>query len=412
MKKTVALICAFFVMFFGTAQAAHTGADIYNGMEMAFNWLKSNVSPLGDTNSVAADYYVMAMSRADKTFAYDKYKKITASRTNETVRDAQRCIMANTASGGSLSDAFVAENTYNADLNRAADKADAICAILSGEYKIKSKTTDIDKLAVGLVSMQNTDGSFDGDVLSTSKSIIALSFLSGRVYTVKGEEQGEKYRYDINSAILRGVDYLQNAKNEDFGFGSVKNTAFAIMALDAAGVDADNDPGFSDGEKSTLGALMNAENPDGSFGEYADNTALAACALVSHLRAMQGNSGFFALRTEDMPYNPSDYAEDINRSGEGLKSESVEEIEIKTETSEIKSDTGEKPYELNATQPADTQTLYDQKKTPRVLAIAVVIAAIIMIALLSIGFVAYVIYVRPRKRFHMRKTDDSDDDCE
>lgn len=409
MKRIIAFICAFFMLSSGVTQAEYTGTQIYKSILHTFNWIEENISPLGDTDSIASDYCVMAMRRFNRPFDYNKYAKITASREPETVQDAHRIITANTASGGTLSNEFVAENTYRCNFTRASDKADSIIALQSGEYKIKSKSTDIDKLAVGLVLMQNSDGSFDGDVLATSKSIIALSFFSGNAYIVKGKEMGEKYRYDINSAILRGVDYLQNNKNPDFGFGSVKNTAYAVMALDAAGVDADNDPGFSDGSSSTLKALMSFHNEDGSFGENPDDSAVAICALVSHLRAMQGNSAFFALRTEDMPYNPEDYVEDTNRSGEGLKTGTEKEIKVTLDSEKIESDTTEKPYELTAVDGSIREPHDTDKKASRILPIIVIIAAVILTAAVAVGFVMYVVYIRPKKIYHDKKSDDGDD---
>ncbi|MBQ3124570.1 MAG: hypothetical protein IJC09_04015 [Clostridia bacterium] len=409
MKRIIALISAFFMLFMPSAGAIYSGAQIYGSMEQVFGWIDEKVSPLGDTDSVAADYYVMAKKRSGDVFDYNKYVKITNSKTPVTVQDAQRIVMANTAAGGRMPVKFVADCTYNCEFVRASDIAGAITALLSGEYKIESQKTDINRLAVGLLSMQNTDGSFDGNVLSTAKSIIALSFISGNCYVAKGTQMGEKYRYDVNASILRGVNYLQNSKNEDFGFGSVMNTAFVVMALDCAGVDADNDPGFSDGVSSTFSALMSYRNEDGSFGTHPDDTAIASCALVSHLRAMQGNSAFFALRTEDMPYNPNDYIEDINHSGEGLKIETQEEIVVSDNDAKLEADTTEKPYELTAPVAAETEPYSAERKSSKLLAVVVIVLSVIVVAALVTGFVVYVVYARPRKTYHTKKSDDEDD---
>ena len=410
MKRIVALISAFFMLFIPSANALYSGAQLYDNMEQAFIWIDENISPLGDTDSVASDYYIMAKKRSGDVFDYNKYVKITNSKTPVTLQDAHRIITANTASGGYMDEEFVRACTYECDFIRASDIAGAITALLSGEYKIKSLKTDINQLAVGLLSMQNTDGGFDGSVLSTAKSIIALSFLSGNAYIVKGSEMGEKYRYDVNVSILRAVNYLQNNKNEDFGFGSVMDTAFVVMALDSAGVDADNDPGFSDGENSTIGALMSYRNSDGSFGAHPDDTAVVACALVSHLRAMQGNSPFYALRTEDMPYNPNDYIEDINHSGEGLKIETNDEIIVSDIKTKIESDTDEKPYQLTAPSVTETETYSDTRKSTKLISVLVVILSVIIITAITTGFVVYIVYSRPGKIYHPKKSDDEDTD--
>lgn len=408
MKRITALIIALFILFIPSANALYSGAQLYDSMEQAFLWIDKNVSPLGDTDSVASDYYVMAKKRAGDVFDYNKYIKITNSKTPVTVQDAHRIITANTASGGHMDEEFVRKCTYECEFIRASDIAGAITALLSGEYKIKSEKTDINKLAVSLLSMQNTDGSFDGTVLSTAKSIIALSFLSGNLYVAKGAEMGEKYRYDVNSSILRAVNYLQNNKNEDFGFGSVMDTAFVIMALDSAGVDADNDPGFSDGEKSTLGALISFRNSDGSFGTHPDDTAIASCALVSHLRAMQGNSPFFALRTEDMPYNPNDYIEDINHSGEGLKIETHDEITVSDIKTKIESDNNEKPYELTEPATTETETYSETRKSSKLMTVLVVILSLVIVTAFVTGFVVYIVYGQPKKIYHSKTSDDED----
>lgn len=410
MKKILVLISAFFILFSATVNSAYTGTQVYNGIQYSFDWIEDNVSPLGDTDSVASDYYVMALRRCGKLFDYNKYIKITEAKVPATFQDAHRVIMANTASGGFLPKDFIAENTYHCELTRAADKATAIISLLSGEYKIDSEYTDIDRMIVDLVSMQNADGSFEADVVSTAKSIIALSFASGKAYVLKGKQPGEKYRYDINMSILRGVNWLQNNTGQDFGFGSVKNTAYVIMALDAAGVDADKDPGFSNKDISTFGSLMASRNADGSFGTYSDDTAIAVCAMVSHLRAMQGNSMFFALRTEDMPYNPADYIEDINRSGEGLKVKTQEEIEVDYKDTHIESVPTEKPFKVNAQTIPEPKPYSAERKSLRVWLIVVVLIAFLLVTAITTGVVVYIMYVRPQKKFHRKESEEGEDD--
>lgn len=409
MKRIIALICSVFVLLSSTVNAAYTGSEIYNLMENTFLWLYEDVSPLGDTDSIAADYYVMALNRVGKAFDYGKYIKITNSKTPTTNADALRIIISSTACGGRVSDKFLTANTYNAELDGASDIADALIAILGGEYKVKSHTDDVNRLAVRLLSMQNDDGRIGENVLSTSKSIIALSFLSGNCYIEKGGNIGEKYRYDVNSAILRAVNYLQNNKSEDFGFGNTQNTAYAVMALDSAGVDADNDPGFSDGEKSTLKSLIESSKDNGKIGKSDTDTAIGVCALVSHLRAMQGNSPFFALLTEDMPYNPDEYIDDINRSGEGLKIETQNEIEVIAK-SKISTDTTEKTYELSDMPPIDAETGNVVKKPIRALQVIIIGVSFLIIISIAVWFVVYMLNVKSIRKFHTKEPNDDDDD--
>lgn len=399
MKRITALICAFFVMFSSVCSASYTGAEIYNTMESAFAWLGNNIFPLGGTDSRAADYYVMALKRAGRVFEYNKYADITASRKPLTVSDAHRIIMANTASGGKLTDKFIAKSTHN--LKTATDIAGAITSVLSGEYKAK----DINKFAVALIEKQNSDGGFEDDTLVTAKSIIALSFLSGNRYIVKGEGMGEKYIYDVNAVILRGVNYLQNSKATDFGFGSVQNTAYAVMALDSAGVDADNDPGFSDDNSSTFNALISHQATDGGFGSD-DDTAIAVCALVSHLRAMQDNTMFFALRTEDMPYNPNEYIEDLNYSGQGLKVETQTDIEVSYLQS---GDDDATPFEISDIPPVDNDAYTHEQKPLKIMPIVVIVLSVLILSAAVVWFVVYMLNIKPMKKYHKKETEDEDD---
>ncbi len=399
MKKIIAMICAFFVMFSSVCNASYTGAEIYNAMEKAFAWLENNISPLGGTDSVASDYYVMALKRAGKVFEYNKYADITSSKKPLTASDAHRIIMANTASGGKLTDRFITESTRNT--KTAADIAGAITAVLSGEYKTK----DINQLAVALIEKQNSDGGFENDTLVTAKSIIALSFLSGNRYIVKGEEMGEKYSYDVNAVILRGVNFLQNNTDAEFGLGSVQNTAYAVMALDTAGVDADNDLGFSNDTASTFDALMSAQTTDGSFGGN-DDTAIAVCALVSHLRAMQDNTMFFALRTEDMPYNPNEYIEDLNYSGQGLKVETQTDIEVSFLQS---GDDGDTPFEIFDIPPADNDIYTQEQKPLKIMPIVVIVLSVLILSAAVVWFVVYMLNIKPKKKYHKKESEDEED---
>lgn len=403
MKKILALICAFFMMFGTVGNASYTGAQIYNSMQNTMQWLKNNVSPLGGTNSVAADYYVMALRRVGEVFEYDKYIDITKSKKPATTRDALRIIMANTASGGKLNDKFISNAI--SDLHTATDIAEAITMILSGEYN----TVKINELAVSLLEKQGEDGGFDSDILATAKSMIALSFFSGNCYTVKGDSMGEKYHYDVNSSLLRGANYLQNNKNTDFGFGSIQNTAYAVMALDSVGIDADNDPGFSNDNASTFNALMSYQNTDGSFGDNNDDTAIAVCALVSHLRAMQDNSMFFALRTVDMPYNPNDYIEDLNYSGQGFKVETQTEIEASLLQSGDNDLPQETPYAISTTAPQDNGIYNSEHKNVKIISVLIIVISVVVLTATVVWFVVYMLNIKPIKKYHKKETEDEDD---
>lgn len=400
MHKIISLTVALFFMCSLTANAAHTGADIYTSMEKTFDWMDGNASPLGAAHSVASDYFVMALARANRSFDFGKYIKITSSKKNETVQDTHRVIMSNAACGGRLDQTLIADNTYNAKFDSCDDLAGAIIALCGGGYEVKSEHNSIDTMAAKLISNQLSDGSFDKDIVTTAKSIIALSFHSGKLYAVDGDYKDVVYYYDVNNSILRAVNYLQNSKNNDFGYGSIINTAYVIMALDSAGIDADNDLGFSANGKSLLGYLLEKQLSDGSFSDSADDNAIALCAMVSHLRAMQGKRPFFDFRSDDRLENPAVYVEDINRSGEGLKTDLMNAEAIKITFADENELAEEKPVKTPLV--VDDKIKYQQEEEQAGPSKAVsVILLCLCILTVSVAVVAFVIYfsgTRPRRK--------------
>ncbi len=390
MKKIGLIFAIMFLLMSTTVFCAHTGQSIHNSMEKAFLWINENTSPLGDGDSVESDYYVIAMSRANRTFDYSKYKKITRSKTPKTIGDAHRIIITNAACDGVYNETFVADFTYNNKLADISDLSGAILALCAGEYEVKGNKTTIDDMVVQLLANQSSNGSFGNDVITTSESIIALSFFEGNVYQVKGDYKTEVYYYDVNNAILRGVNYLQGAKDGECGYGNIKNTAYAIMALDSAGVDCDNDPGFTKNGKSTLDWLLMRQNEDGSFGENKEDTAHAVCAIVSHIRAMQGKDNFFDVRSQDRVDSPDIYVEEINLSGTGLKNkENAKPIEVtlKKETTETETPT-ELPFEEVIDQEIrDVEKDIENREETKALSVIFVIMAFLLVSIAVLIFI-------------------------
>ncbi len=369
-----------------TPAYAYTAQEVYNSMENAFLWVSENASPLGGGDSVASDYYVMALSRGNRSFDYNKYKKITLSRVPETSRDAHRIIMANAASDGYFNETFVADYTYRGKNDSISLLASSILALASCDYEVKDKDVTLDEMVVKLLSYQSPEGSFGGDVYKTAEAILALSHFEGNRYALVGEYKTEKYYYDVNTQILRGVNYLQGAKDSECGYGSIKNTAMVIMALDSVGIDAHKDAGFVRDGKSVLGNLLGKQTEDGKFSDVADENALAVCAVVSHVRAMEGKEDFYKLRGYDKIVKPSVYTDDINLSGNGFldDGEGRQVIEIKLKDLEAPSEAPTKEPLINEeieeeidrfdTEDEDTET--DKKILPML----IIIFAIIIIA--------------------------------
>lgn len=415
MRKIILFALVFLIMLSATAYGAYTGTDINNSMEKAFLWVNENTSPLGNGDSMESDYYVIAMSRANRTFDYNKYKKITKSRTPETLGDAHRIIIANAACDGFFNETFVGDYTYNLKLNTTSELSGALLALFSGEYEVKSESVTIDDLIVKLLSNQSADGSFGGDIVTTCESIMALSFAEGNRYEAQGEYKTETYYYDVNNSILRAVNYLQGAKGEDCGFEDIKKTANVIMALDSAGVDCDNDPGFVRDGKSTFAWLMSRQNEDGSFGTDTDDTAMAVCAVVSHMRAMQGKENFFKVRSNDKIDSPDIYTEEINLSGTGLKTyEDTQTIKVmlKPDTQETETSTVEPWNSVIDNEIRDIEKNMKKAEKSKATSVIFVAAATTVIFIAILCFVFWRIGILPgiMKRYTRKRVKNEDED--
>lgn len=298
MRKTAAAFLAACLLLPAHASAAQTQYDIQTKIENAFSWLETNAQPMSSAGSSASDYSIMALSRMNKDYRYASYVSATSSLTPSTIQDAQRLIMANSACGEILSDPFVGMFTYNAELSSAADTAGAVITLKSGGYDTDNGDDTVD-LAGRLLTMQQSNGSFENDVLSTAKSIIALSYYRGAEFTMQGSADNETYTYDTDSAIDNAAAYLSSVQGADGGFSTVFNTAYVIMALDSTGTDAQSSDLFVKNGSDPIAYISSRFSEDGSIGESPDDTAIAVCALVSHLRAMQGKAAFFDFISQD-----------------------------------------------------------------------------------------------------------------
>lgn len=315
MKRLAALLCALCLFVPMTANAAYTQNDIYTAVNRACNWMEANASPLNKPNSSSADYYIMALSKLGKSYDYVSYVSITESRNPSTKQDGQRLVMSNTACGEKLSDSFVGIYTYNADFESAADIAGAIITLKSCGYEIKKKDYNFNHMIVELLQKQQSNGSFNNDVLSTAKSLLALSYFPGLNYSITVDDDNNAYNYSTDDAILNAITYIESGLNSDGGYPTVATSAYVIMALDSIGIDADNDTAFLKSGKSLLNNLLSAQADDGSFNKSADDTSIALCALTSHILSMQGKTTFFNFTDNITANTPLD---DENFSGTGV----------------------------------------------------------------------------------------------
>ena len=299
MKKAAAVILTACMLFPFSAAAEQTQYDIQTKIENAFSWLEANAQPINAAGSSASDYYIMALSRMNKDYRYASYVNATSSLTPTTIQDAQRLIMSNSACGEILSNSFVGMFTYDAELSSAADTAGAIITLRSGGYDSDNNSSNIINLTGRLLTMQQSNGSFENDVLSTAKSVIALSYYRGTEFTLQGTADNEEYTYSTDSAIDSAISYLSSAQGTDGGFSTVFNTAYVIMALDSTGTDAQSSSLFVKNGSDPISYITSRCSEDGSVNSSPDDTAISACAFVSHLRAMQGKAVFFDFVSQD-----------------------------------------------------------------------------------------------------------------
>lgn len=304
MKKIAAFVLTSLMMTSFTAYAQHTQYDIQETINSAFSWLETNLPPQSAPGSAASDFYVMALSRMNKDYNYMSYVDAANSVNPSTTADAQRHIMAVSACGAMLLDQDVAMYTYNAQQNSASDIAGAIITLRSGGYEIpESSGTNLTNMTGRLLTMQQSDGSFDNDVLATAKTVIALSEYQGTEFQLQGTANNEVYTYNTDSAITAALDYLGNSQQADGGYSTVYNTSFVIMALDSVGIDCESDSRFVKGGSSPIDYIYAHSSGDGSINSSRDDTAIASCALTSHLRGMQGKSPFFDFISDDTVNN-------------------------------------------------------------------------------------------------------------
>ena len=299
MKKTAAAVMAACMHLPVTAGAAHTQTDIQTMIDGAFTWLETNAQPLSSAGSSASDHYIMALSRMNRDYRYASYVDATSTITPSTPQDAQRLIMSNAACGEVLSNSFVGAYTYNAELSSASDIAGAITTLQSSGYDVISETTSLENMTGTLLTMQQSNGSFENDVTATAKSLIALSYSLGNEYILEGTADNEEYTYSVDSAVSAALTYLSGMQQADGGFSTMSASSYTVIALDSVGADAEIDERFLKNGVSVIDYIASHAAGDGSFSSSPDDTALAACALVSHLRHMQGKAPFYSFYSGD-----------------------------------------------------------------------------------------------------------------
>ena len=325
MKKLAAILCA--VSLFSLPKlsyAAYSQYNIYNSIQDAYAWMEENASPLSSTDYAAADYYITAVARMGFNYNYSAYVNRAETRPSSTYTDAQRLVIATTACGSVWNENALREYTYKNLRDNPGELAGALITLDCGGYKVpEGSNINRDHIIVTLLSMQRPDGSFEGDVYTTARAVTALApYINTQYKLSTGEHKNAEYTYSTQSVVLNAIHFLEGAKGGDCGYGTVTNTANVIIALDAVGVSADADPGFVTGNLSPLSWLKSQQAEDGSFNGSAYDTALAMCAMTSHLRAMQGLSRFYDFTANDtVDISAAESGDPHDLSGDSSKTE-------------------------------------------------------------------------------------------
>lgn len=275
-----------------TAGAEYSTSDIEASINKAFSWQEQNAPVQSSPGSLASDYYIMALSHMNRNYNFKAYTKLIENINPSTKQDGQRLVMATSACSERLSDSFVGWYTYDAQFDNASDLAGALITLDSGGYEAKGDNGDINYMVCRLLSMQQSNGSFSNDELATAKAIIALSPRVDVQYRLNGHTGNEMYVYNCKTALENALGYLSATQQQSGGFSTIMNTAYAVMALNSVGINADTDTTFIKNGVSPVAYLMSLQAPDGSVNKSADDTALVASALVSQLMYLN-NSGLF-----------------------------------------------------------------------------------------------------------------------
>lgn len=412
-KHFTALICSAALL---TSSAhicyARSQYDIYTAIDSARGWMEKNSSPFSRPEAPSSDYYMMALSRLGAKYDYKKFLSYTTVRKPSTTKDGQRLILSATACGGAPD--YVNEYTYDVkQFNDISELAGAIISIDSGEYEFDGKEITKEQLIAQLLASQQSDGKFGTDAYTTALSVIALTPYCNTQYKLTGSHKNNVVSYNTMEMIEYAVEYLKTNHADSGGFPSIRTNAHLIMALDSIGMDADNDIEFIVGGNSPVGRLLAQQRDDGSFNSSADDTALALCAMTSHLRAMQNKSGFFNFRATDAP----ETASDIDCSGQGMQLDpdnirvvEVESINFSTnnDTKDHSAANEEKTGEQNDTKETETASPTAHTVTENKSHAALITVLIVLIILILSCISAYVI-LRLRflgKKKERQKTDD------
>ncbi len=322
-KKIIVALCALSVLIpTFCVHADYSENDLKNAVNDAVKWKDENDNPLYSIGTTDSNLYITALSRMGLSYDYASYLAglngvAAAYGEAHSAEDMQRSAIAAAAAGGSAQYVggrdLVADSTYYRDAVSPVDKTGvnglswALITLDSGNYQIPDwGIRDRNSIIAGILSHQNTDGSFDDSVYDTACAVTALApyYSTSGAYTITQNQTGWTFDLSPRDAVDNALDYLSDEQLRDGDWGDMASTAMTVIALDAMNIDADSDKQFTARNGSALDGLMNYRNSDGGFSSDLNKsdgeaTSYALCALASHLRKIQGKSTLFNMTVND-----------------------------------------------------------------------------------------------------------------
>lgn len=321
-KQIIAVLCTAMLMPTICVNAEYKESDLKSAVDKAIDWKDSNDSPLYGIGTSSADLYIIALNRLGKSYDYNAYLAgldgVAAGYGEESnASDMQRTAVATIAAGGNPMYVggrdLIADSTYFRDSTAPLGREGvngyswALIALDAKDYETPDwALQNRNDIIVGILSHQNTDGSFDGSVYDTASAITALAPYceTSGAYTITQNQTG--YTFDISpaDAVDNALKYLSNEQDREGDWGDLRSTAMSVIALGAMDIDADNDDRFTAKKGSAVDGLMSFQKRNGGFAmnnNTADGeaTSLALCALTSQLRYMEKKAPLFRMSIND-----------------------------------------------------------------------------------------------------------------